>query len=387
METLEQSFNLNLTEEQTLIRDTIRDFADKTIRPVVMEFDESQKFPTDIMHQLGEMGFLGILIPEQYGGAGLGYIEYVLVIEELAKVDPSIALSVAAHNGLCTNHIYRFSNEKLKNKYLPDLTSGKKFGAWGLTEPSSGSDAGNMKTTAIKDGDYYILNGTKTFITHGTVGETVVIMAITNKEKGKKGISSFILEKEMEGFVVGKKENKLGMRASDTTQLIFENCKVPVENIIGNEGEGFVQALKILEGGRISIAALSVGLAQGAMEAAIKYSGERQQFGKYLNEFQAIQFKLAEMATNIEAARLLTYKVATAKDNGILNTKEAAMAKLFASEIAEKAANDAVQIFGGYGFVKDYPVEKFYRDVKLLTIGEGTSEIQRIVIAKDLLKD
>ncbi|MCH8941475.1 MAG: acyl-CoA dehydrogenase family protein [Bacteroidetes bacterium] len=387
METLEQSFNLNLTEEQTLIRDTIRDFADKIIRPVVMEFDESQKFPTDIMHQLGEMGFLGILIPEQYGGAGLGYIEYVLVIEELAKVDPSIALSVAAHNGLCTNHIYRFSNEELKNKYLPDLTSGKKFGAWGLTEPSSGSDAGNMKTTAIKDGDYYILNGTKTFITHGTVGETVVIMAITDKEKGKKGISSFILEKEMEGFVVGKKENKLGMRASDTTQLIFENCKVPVENIIGNEGEGFVQALKILEGGRISIAALSVGLAQGAMEAAIKYSGERQQFGKYLNEFQAIQFKLAEMATNIEAARLLTYKVATAKDNGILNTKEAAMAKLFASEIAEKAANDAVQIFGGYGFVKDYPVEKFYRDVKLLTIGEGTSEIQRIVIAKDLLKD
>ena len=387
METLEQSFNLNLTEEQTLIRDTIRDFADKIIRPVVMEFDESQKFPTDIMHQLGEMGFLGILIPEQYGGAGLGHIEYVLVIEELAKVDPSIALSVAAHNGLCTNHIYRFSNEELKNKYLPDLTSGKKFGAWGLTEPSSGSDAGNMKTTAIKDGDYYILNGTKTFITHGTVGETVVIMAITDKEKGKKGISSFILEKEMEGFVVGKKENKLGMRASDTTQLIFENCKVPVENIIGNEGEGFVQALKILEGGRISIAALSVGLAQGAMEAAIKYSGERQQFGKYLNEFQAIQFKLAEMATNIEAARLLTYKVATAKDNGILNTKEAAMAKLFASEIAEKAANDAVQIFGGYGFVKDYPVEKFYRDVKLLTIGEGTSEIQRIVIAKDLLKD
>ncbi|MCH8170003.1 MAG: acyl-CoA dehydrogenase family protein [Bacteroidetes bacterium] len=387
METLEQSFNLNLTEEQTLIRDTIRDFADKIIRPVVMEFDESQKFPTDIMHQLGEMGFLGILIPEQYGGAGLGHIEYVLVIEELAKVDPSIALSVAAHNGLCTNHIYRFSNEELKNKYLPDLTSGKKFGAWGLTEPSSGSDAGNMKTTAIKDGDYYILNGTKTFITHGTVGETVVIMAITDKEKGKKGISSFILEKEMEGFVVGKKENKLGMRASDTTQLIFENCKVPVENIIGNEGEGFVQALKILEGGRISIAALSVGLAQGAMEAAIKYSGERQQFGKYLNEFQAIQFKLAEMATNIEAARLLTYKVATAKDNGILNTKEAAMAKLFASEIAEKAANDAVQIFGGYGFIKDYPVEKFYRDVKLLTIGEGTSEIQRIVIAKDLLKD
>ena len=387
METLEQTFNLELTEEQTLIRDTIRDFADKTVRPVVMEFDESQKFPTDIMHQLGEMGFLGILIPEKYGGAGLGYIEYALVIEELAKVDPSLALSVAAHNGLCTNHLYTYSNEGLRKKYLPDLTSGKKFGAWGLTEPSSGSDAGNLRTTAVRDGDNFILNGTKTFITHGGVGETSVIMAITNKELGKKGISAFILEKEMEGFIVGKKENKLGMRSSDTTQLIFENCKVPAENMIGNEGEGFIQAMRVLEGGRISIAALSVGLAQGAMEAAIKYSGERRQFGKYLNEFQAIQFKLAEMNTNIEAARLLTYKAATMKDNGVPNTKEAAMAKLFASEIAEKAANDAVQIFGGYGFVKDYPVEKFYRDVKLLTIGEGTSEIQRIVIARDLLKD
>jgi len=387
METLEQTFNLELTEEQTLIRDTIKDFADKIVRPVIMEFDESQKFPTDIMHQLGEMGFLGILIPEQYGGAGLGYIEYALVIEELAKVDPSLALSVAAHNGLCTNHLYTFSNEELRMKYLPDLTSGKKFGAWGLTEPSSGSDAGNLCTTAVRDGDNFILNGTKTFITHGGVGETAVIMAITNKELGKKGISAFILEKGMEGFIVGKKENKLGMRSSDTTQLIFENCKVPAENMIGNEGEGFIQAMKILEGGRISIAALSVGLAQGAMEAAIKYSGERQQFGKYLNEFQAIQFKLAEMATNIECARLLTYKAATMKDDGVPNTKEAAMAKLFASEIAEKAANDAVQIFGGYGFVKDYPVEKFYRDVKLLTIGEGTSEIQRIVIARDLLKD
>lgn len=387
METLEQTFNIDLTEEQILIRDTIRDFADKTVRPVVMEFDESQEFPTEIMHQLGEMGFLGILIPEQYGGAGLGYIEYAMVIEELAKVDPSLALSVAAHNGLCTNHLYTFSNEELRKKYLPDLTSGKKFGAWGLTEPSSGSDAGDMRTTAVKDGDNFILNGTKTFITHGTVGETAVIMAITDKEKKKKGISAFVLEKGMEGFIVGKKENKLGMRSCDTTQLIFENCKVPSENMIGNEGEGFIQALKILEGGRISIASLSIGLAQGAMDAAVKYSGERKQFGKYLNEFQAIQFKLAEMNTNIEAARLLTYKAATMKDNGVPNTKEAAMAKLFASEIAEKAANDAVQIFGGYGFVKDYPVEKFYRDVKLLTIGEGTSEIQRIVIARDLLKD
>ncbi len=387
MEALEQTFNLDLTEEQILIRNTVRDFADKTVRPVVMEFDESQEFPAEIMHQLGEMGFLGILIPEQYGGAGLGYVEYALVIEELAKVDPSLALSVAAHNGLCTNHLYTFSNEDLRNKYLPDLTSGKKIGAWGLTESSSGSDAGNMKTTAVKEGEYYILNGNKTFITHGKVGETAVIMAITDKDKGKKGISAFILEKGTDGFVVGKKENKLGMRASDTTQLIFENCKVPAENLIGVEGEGFIQAMKILEGGRISIAALAIGLAQGAMEAAIKYSGERRQFGKYLKEFQAIQFKLAEMNTNIEAARILTYKAATMKDNGIPNTKEAAMAKLFASEIAEKAANDAVQIFGGYGFIKDYPVEKFYRDVKLLTIGEGTSEIQRIVIARDLLKD
>jgi len=387
METLEQTFNLELTEEQKLIRNTIKDFADKTIRPIVMEFDESQEFPMEIMQQLGEMGFLGILIPEQYGGAGLGYIEYAIAIEELAKVDPSIALSVAAHNGLCVNHLYSFSNEDLRKKYLPDLTSGKKIGAWGLTESSSGSDAGNMSTTAVKDGDHYILNGNKTFITHGTVGETSVIMAVTDKEKKKKGITAFIVEKGMEGFVIGKKENKLGMRASDTTQLIFENCKVPAENMIGEEGEGFVQAMKNLEGGRISIAALSLGLAQGAMESAIKYSSERKQFGKYLNEFQATQFKFAEMATNIEAARLLTYKAAIMKDKGVPNTKEAAMAKLFASEIAEKAANEAVQIFGGYGFVKDYPVEKFYRDVKLLTIGEGTSEIQRIVIARDILKD
>jgi len=387
MESIEQKFNLVLTEEQILIRDTIRDFSDKSIRPVIMKYDESQEFPMEIMQLLGEMGFLGILIPEQYGGAGLGYIEYALVIEEIAKVDPSIALSVAAHNGLCTNHLYTFSNDKLRKKYLPDLTSGKKIGAWGLTESSSGSHAGNMSTTAVKDGDNYILNGNKTFITHGTVGEISVIMAVTDKAKNKKGITAFIVEKGMEGFVIGKKENKLGMRASDTTQLIFENCKVPAENMVGNEGEGFIQAMKILEGGRISIAALSLGLAQGAMEAAIKYSVERKQFGKQLKEFQAIQFKFAEMSTNIEAARLLTYKAASMKDKSIPNTKEAAMAKLFASEIAEKAANESVQILGGYGFMKDYPVEKFYRDVKLLTIGEGTSEIQRIVIARDILKD
>ncbi len=387
MDVMENPFLSDLNENQIIIRDTIRDFAEKNIRPRIMEFDESQKFPFDIMKQLGELGFLGILVPEEYGGANLGYIEFAIIIEELARVDPSIALSVAAHNGLGTNHINQFGNETQKKKYLPDLTSGKKIAAWGLTESVSGSDAAGLKTVAEKQGDNFILNGSKTFTTHGTVGETVVVMAITDKSKGKKGISAFILEKGMEGFIVGKKENKLGMRASDTTQLTFENCKVPKENLLGEEGEGFIQAMKILEGGRISIAALSVGLAQGCLDASVKYGNERKQFGKSLNEFQAIQFKLAEMNTNIEAARLLTQRAAYMKDNGIASIKEAAMAKLFASEIAEKAASEAVQIHGGYGFIKEYPVEKFYRDVKLCTIGEGTSEIQRIVIARDLLKD
>ncbi len=387
METTELTFNTELTEDQLIIKNTVREFAENNIRPRVMEFDESQEFPMEIMHQLGKLGFLGILVPEEFGGAGLGYVEFAIVVEELAKVDPSIALSVAAHNGLGTNHICRFANDTLKKKYLPDLTSGKKIAAWGLTESVSGSDAGSLRTTAEKKEDHYILNGSKTFTTHGTVGETLVIMAITDKAKGKKGISAFILEKGMDGLIVGKKENKLGMRASDTTQLTFENCKVPAENLIGEEGEGFIQAMKILEGGRISIAALSVGLAQGALDASVKYSNERKQFGKNLSEFQAIQFKLADMSMNAEAARLLTLRAAYMKDKGQPNTREAAMAKLFASEIAEKAASEAVQIFGGYGFIKDYPVEKFYRDVKLLTIGEGTSEIQRIVIARDLLKD
>lgn len=387
MEVHERPFINELNDERTAIKETIREFAENNIRPVVMEYDESQKFPMEIMQQLGQLGFLGILIPEEFGGAGLGYTEYALVVEELAKVDPSISLSLAAHNGLCTNHLYKFGSEEQRKKYLPDLTSGKKLGMWGLTEPASGSDAAGMQTTAVKDGDYYILNGTKTFITHGTVGKIGVMMAITDKEKGKKGISAFIVEKGWEGFNIGKKENKLGMRASDTTQLSFENCKVPAENLLGEEGEGFIQALKILEGGRISIAALSVGLAQGCLDACLKYSRERKQFGKSLNEFQAIQFKLSEMATNIEAARLLTYRAAAMRDNKQPNMREAAMAKLFASEIAEKASSEAVQIFGGYGFIKDYPVEKFYRDVKLCTIGEGTSEIQRIVIARDLLKD
>ncbi len=388
MEAKENPFLLELTENQIMIRDTVRDFAEKNIRPVVMEYDESQKFPAEIMKQLGKLGFLGVIFPEEYGGAGLGYTEFVIVIEELAKVDPSVALSVAAHNGLGTNHLFRFGNEEQRKKYVPDLASGRKIGAWGLTESASGSDAAGLQSTAEKKDGYYILNGGKTFTTHGTVGETAVVMAITDKQKGKKGISAFILEKGMEGFIAGKKENKLGMRASDTTQLIFDNCKVPQENLLGKEGEGFIQAMQILEGGRISIAALSIGLAQGALNAVLKYGNERKQFGKPLNEFQATQFKLAEMHTNIEAARMMTYRAAYMKDKGIAeNKKEAAMAKLFASEIAEKASSEAVQIFGGYGFIKDYPVEKFYRDVKLLTIGEGTSEIQRIVIARELLKD
>ncbi len=387
MDTAENTFNMDLTEDQIIIQDTIREFAEKTIKPVVMKYDEPQEFPMEIMQQLGELGFLGILVPEEFGGAGLGYAEFVIIIEELAKVDPSIALSVAAHNGLGTNHILRFANEEQKKKYLPDLTSGKKIAAWGLTESVSGSDAAGLRTTAEKKDGYYILNGSKTFTTHGTVGSTLVIMAITDKSKEKKGISAFILEKGMEGLIVGKKENKLGMRASDTTQLTFENCKVPVGNLIGEEGEGFIQAMKILEGGRISIAALSLGLAEGCLNASIKYSGERKQFGKHLHEFQGIQFKLAEIATNIEAAKLLTYRAALKKDKGESIIKEAAMAKLFASEIAEEASSEAVQIFGGYGFIKDYPVEKFYRDVKLCTIGEGTSEIQRIVIARSLLSE
>ncbi|QQS37429.1 MAG: acyl-CoA dehydrogenase family protein [Ignavibacteriales bacterium] len=387
MEITATQFISELTDSQLEIKNTIRDFAEQHIRPYIMEYDESQKFPMEIMKKLGELGFMGILVPEEYGGAGLGYMEYAIIVEELAKVDPSVSLSVAAHNGLCTNHINLFGSEEQKKKYLPDLASGKKIGAWGLTESYSGSDAAGLKSVAVKDGSNWILNGSKQFTTHGTVGEVAVVMAITNKEASKKGISAFILDKGMPGFIIGKKENKLGMRASDTTQLAFENCKVPLSNLCGDEGMGFINSMKVLEGGRISIAALSVGLAQGCLDASVKYSKERQQFGKHLSHFQAIQFKLAEMSTNIEAARLLTHRAAWMKDNGIPNTKEAAEAKLFASEIAEKAANDAVQIFGGYGFIKEYPVEKFYRDVKLLTIGEGTSEIQRIVIARDLLKE
>jgi len=381
------NFMISFNEDQISIKNTIKDFAEKKIKPYIMEWDEKQFFPIDTLKELGELGFLGILVDEKYGGSNLGYTEYALIVEELAKVDPSIALSVAAHNGLCSNHIFLFANEEQKQKFLPDLATGKKIGAWGLTEPSSGSDAAAMKTTAeFVDGNF-VLNGTKQFITHGHSAETFVVMAVTDKSKGRNGISAFILEKGMKGFSSGKKENKLGMRASETTQLIFENCIVPKENLIGNLGEGFNQAMKVLEGGRISIAALSNGLALGCLENSISYSKERKQFEKYLADFQAIQFMLSDLQTEIEAAKLLTYKAAWLKDNNKPSKDIAAKAKLFASEVATKAANEAVQIFGGYGYTKDYPVEKFYRDVKLLTIGEGTSEVQRIVIAKELLKD
>ena len=387
MSSNDQPFLAELTEDQIFIKNTVREFAENKIKPTLMEYDEAQKFPTELLKELGELGFLGILFPEEYGGAGLGYVEFEIIIEELARIDPSIALSVAAHNGLCTNHIFSFSNEEKKKKYVPDLAAGKKIGAWGLTEPFSGSDAAALRTVAEKVGDHYILNGSKSLITHGKYGETAVVMAITDKDKKQKGISAFILEKGMPGFSAGKKENKLGMRSSETSQLIFENCEVPAENLIGEEGMGFVQAMQILEGGRISIASLSVGLAQGCLDESIKYSKEREQFGKPISTFQATQFKLANMKTDIDAARMLTLRAAYMKDKGLPNKKEAAIAKLFASEIAEKAASEAVQIHGGYGFMKDYPVEKFYRDVKLLTIGEGTSEIQRIVIARDLLQN
>jgi len=381
------AFYFSLTENREAIKNTISEFAKKEIKPFIMELDEKQEFPVDILKKLGELGFMGILVPEKYGGAELGYAEYAIVIEELAKTDPSIALSVAAHNGLCTNHINLFANESQKEKYLKDLAEGKKIGAWGLTEPSAGSDSASLATSARKEGSHYILNGTKNFITHGKSGSTFVVMAVTDKSKGKDGISAFILEKGMQGFSAGRKENKLGMRASETTQLIFENCPVPEENLIGKEGDGFNQAMKILEGGRISIAALSVGLAEGCLEASVSYSKERKQFNKSLSEFQAIQFKIADMASEIEAAKLMTYRAAWLKDEGKPVKKEAAIAKLYASETAVRASNEAVQIFGGYGYMKDYPVEKFYRDSKLLTIGEGTSEVQRIVLAKTLLKE
>jgi len=376
-----------LTETQKQVKQLARDFAEKEIAPFVRKYDEKGEFPFEIMKKLGEIGFLGITFPEEYGGSGLKYLDYVVIIEEISRVDPSIGLSVAAHNGLCTNHIYCFGDENQKRKYLPELCTGKKIGAWALTEPQAGSDAANLLTTAVKENSYYILNGNKVFTTHGSVGDVIVVMAVTDKTKGKNGISSFIVEKGYDGLIVGKKEDKLGMRASDTCSLIFDNCKVPVENLIGEEGQGYKQAMEILAGGRIAIAALSVGLAQGAFELSLKYAKERKAFGKYIAEFQAIQWKLADMATQIESARLLTYKAAYLKDQGKDYSLYASMAKYFASEVAVKCAIEAVQIYGGYGYIKEYPVEKFYRDAKLLTIGEGTSEIQKIIIANKILKE
>ena len=384
--TVEQvSPEFEITESMKMVQEVARNFAEKEIRPVVMEHDESQEFPFEIIKQLGEMGFLGVVFPETYGGAGFGYLEYAAIIEEISRVDPSIGLSIAAHNSLCSNHIYTFGNEQQKQKYLTELASGRKIGAWALTEPTSGSDAGGMLSTATRDGDDYIINGSKNFITHGSVGNITVVMANVDRSKGKKGISAFIVENDSPGFIVSKKENKLGMRCCDTSALAFDNCRVPKENLLGEEGAGFAQALAVLDGGRISIAALAVGIAQGALDASLKYAKERKQFGKSIGEFQAIQWKLADMATEIEAARLLTYRAAFLKNKGKDIVRESAMAKYFASEAAVRATNEGVQIHGGYGFIKDFPVEKFYRDVKLVTIGEGTSEIQKLVIARELL--
>lgn len=381
------TFNFTLSEELHSIQDLARSFADNEIRPIAPQFDESQEFPHEIFAKLGELGLLGVLIPTEYDGSGLGYQEYAVIVEEIARACPAIALGVAAHNGLCTNHIFRFGSEEIRQKYIPTLATGKTMGAWGLTEPSAGSDAGGTRTTAILDGECYILNGSKNFITHGNVGDIALIMAVTDKTKGKRGISAFAIDKSMTGFYGSKKENKLGMRCSDTASLTFDNVRVPKSHLIGKEGEGFLQALQILDGGRISIAALSVGTAQAALDASLKYANERKQFGKQLLDFQGIQFKLAKMSMDIEAARLLTYKAAWMKDRGENITLVAAQAKLFASEIAVRACEEAVQIHGGYGYIKEYPVEKLYRDVKLLTIGEGTSEIQKMVIARNLLNN
>lgn len=378
--------NFELNEEQLQIKYSVREFAESEIKPNVMEWDETQHFPDELRPKLAELGLLGVIFPEEYGGAGLGYIEYATIIEEIARVCGSVGLSVAAHNSLCSNHIFMFGTEAQKQKYLVPLTNGETWGAWGLTESQAGSDASGTRTTALKSNGGWKVNGSKNFITHAITGNTLVAVAVTDKEKGNKGISAFIFDKTMDGFRPDKKENKLGMRASETASVVFEDCYVPDENRLGNLGEGFLQAMQILDGGRISIAALSVGIAQGAFEAAVRYAKERHQFGKPIAEFQAIQFKLADMATQIEAARLLTLQAAALKDVGKKVSQASAMAKLFASETAVRVAEESIQIHGGYGYTKDYPAEKYWRDAKLCTIGEGTSEIQRLVIAKNLLK-
>jgi alkylation response protein AidB-like acyl-CoA dehydrogenase len=378
--------DFSLTEQQCMIRDMVRDFSERKIRPNIMKWDEDQIFPIELFREMGALGIMGIMVPEEYGGAGLGYNEYITALEEISKVDGSIGLSVAAHNSLCTGHILQFGTETQKKKYLPLLATAEWIGAWGLTEPNTGSDAGNMKTVATKDGEFYILNGAKNFITHGKSSQVAVIIARTPSNEDPKKTSAFIIEKGTQGFTHGRKENKLGMRASETTELVFDNCRVHESQLLGKEGEGFKQAMKILDGGRISIAALSLGIAVGAFEAALAYAQERHQFNQPISSFQGISFKLADLATEIEAARLLIYNAAYLKMAGLPMTRESAMAKYYASEVAVKAANEGVQIFGGYGFTKDYPAEKFYRDAKLCTIGEGTSEIQKIVIAKALIK-
>jgi alkylation response protein AidB-like acyl-CoA dehydrogenase len=373
------------SDEQEILRRTVREFAEAEIRPYVMEWDEAQQFSADLLPKLAALGLMGIQFSEQYGGAGMSAVDYCICIEELARVDPAIALSVAAHNGLCSAHIAMFGTSAQKTQYLPPLVAGEVLGAWGLTESQAGSDAAGMRTTAVRQGECWVINGAKTFITHGAIGGVMVVMAVTDRAKGNRGISAFVLERGTPGMSAGKKENKLGMRASDTSEVIFQDCRLPQAQMLGEEGQGFINTLQVLDAGRIGIAALSVGLAQGAYEAARNYAKERRQFGQPIAAFQAIQWKLADAATKIEASRLLTYRAAYLKDLGRRMTKESAMAKLYASETAVHVADDCVQIHGGYGFVKDYPAEKYFRDVKLLTIGEGTSEIQRLVIARQLL--
>ncbi len=378
--------NREKMENVKLIAQTAKDFAEKHIRPYMMEWDENQIFPVELFHTLGEMGFMGVVIPEEYGGSGLGYHEYVAIIDEISQIDPSIGLSVAAHNSLCTNHIYEFGNEEQRQKWLPKLASGQVIGAWGLTEHNTGSDAGGMNTTAIKDGNDWIINGAKNFITHAISGDIAVVMTRTGDKNTKNNSTAFVLEKGMPGFTSGKKENKLGMRASETAELIFDNVRVPDSYRLGEIGEGFKQAMKVLDGGRISIAALSLGIAKGAYKAALKYSQERHQFGKSISNFQAINFMLADMATEIDAAELLIQRASELKNNKQKLTKEGAMAKLYASEACVRISNNALQIFGGYGYTKDFPAEKYYRDSKLCTIGEGTSEIQRLVIGREITR-
>jgi alkylation response protein AidB-like acyl-CoA dehydrogenase len=379
--------DFQLSDEQQQLKKTVRDFAEREILPNVMKWDEACEFPLTTVKELGKLGLLGTVFPTEYAGAGMGYVEYVIAIEELSRVDGSVGIIVAAHTSLCSNHIFLAGSEAQNKKYLSKLATGEFIGAWGLTEPSSGSDAGSARMTARRKGREWVLNGTKTFCTNGHYADVIVVLAVTDRTAHTHGLSAFIVEKETKGFRPGKKENKLGLRASDTAEMIFEDCAIPAENLLGKEGAGFIDAMRVLDGGRISIAALSLGMAQGAYEAALRYSKERRQFGKAIGEFQAIQWKLADMATEIDAARLLTMRAASMKDAGMKTTMESSMAKLYASEVAVKCANEGVQIHGGYGFIKDYPAEKYYRDVKLCTIGEGTSEIQRLVIARQLLKE